>query len=231
MKRTKLFIIAIITIATLGVSFVGVAQKEKKNKREEARTEIQAYMKTNVLPVILEKRKEFDSQLSNSEKKKLVALRSRMDALKKERETMQRPEGEPSDEQKKKHYEMEKEMRHITTAAWEIADKHESDLLAVKTSTESQKQQWESDIKAIMEKYSPNKEKREKSHGEHKRKFKTGQQIFQHNKPVMFLLMDPNKTVDEIAVDMEKRQMTRKMKFKGHRGNHDKKLHEHHNQD
>ncbi|NME70606.1 hypothetical protein [Flammeovirga aprica] len=221
MKKSKVFILSLITVATLAVSFAGIAQEEKKKKREEARKEIKAYMKAQVLPVVLENRKDFDKKLSKSEKKTLVSLRSRMDALSKKKEGMKRPEGEPTEAQQKERQEMEKEMRHITTAAWEIVDNHEADLEAIKASTKTQQEQWKSDMQAIMEKYKPeNKEGKDgKGKGKgHGRRGKMGQGMMGHYQPVMFVLMDPSKSVDEIADEMEKRQMKRMKHHKGGKG-------------
>ncbi|WP_157491149.1 hypothetical protein [Flammeovirga sp. SJP92] len=222
MKKTKVLILSLFALATLTFSFVSVAQQDKKKKREEARKEIKAYMKAEVLPVVLESRKEFDQKLSNAEKKTLVSLRERLDALSKKKEGMKRPEGEPTEEQKKERQAMEKEMRHITTAAWEIVDNHEADLEEIKASTKTQQEQWKTDMKAIFEKYKPeDKEgnggrngKKGKGHG---RRGKMGQGMMGHYQPVMFVLMDPSKSVDEIADEMEKRQMKR-MNHKGGKG-------------
>ncbi|MBD0404590.1 hypothetical protein [Flammeovirga sp. EKP202] len=223
MKKSKVLILSLITVATLAVSFVSVAQQEKKKKRDEARKEIKAYMKAQVLPVVLENRKEFDNKLSNSEKKTLVSLRERLDALSKKKEGMKRPEGEPTEEQQKERQAMEKEMRHITTAAWEIVDNHEADLEAIKASTKTQQEQWKSDMKAIMSKYKPENKGEgnghEKGNGRKGRgKGKMGRQgMMGHYQPVMFVLMDPSKSVDELADEMEKRQMKR-MGHKGGKG-------------
>lgn len=216
MKKSKILILSLVAFVTLAFSFKTIAQKQKNKKRDEIRKEVSAYTKANILPVVLEQRKAFDKDLSSDEKATLVSLRERLDALKAKRDTMKRPEGEPTEEQKKAHKEMEKEMRLIMTDAWVIADNHEDDLEKINASNKEQKEQWKNDIKAIFVKYKGDNSNKGEN-GKHKKKGKMmhGKMMFDHNKPAMFVLMDPNKTVDELASDMEQRMKKRGRHGKG----------------
>ncbi|MBB6459917.1 hypothetical protein [Flammeovirga kamogawensis] len=211
----------IVLVAFIGlVSFKSIAQKGDPKKRAEAKKEINAYMKANMLPVMLENRKEFDTKLSKKEKATLVSLRERLEALKTKKNSLMKdkPSGEPSEEQKNEMKAMKTEMRHIMTDAWVIVDNHESDLEAIKTANKANEEKWKADMKAIFEKYkSENSEMGKKGkHGKKGHHFGK----MDDKKPVMFVLMDPSKTVDQLATEMEQRQDQRGHRGgKGHHGN------------
>ncbi|AZQ62974.1 hypothetical protein EI427_12205 [Flammeovirga pectinis] len=217
MKKLGIIVIAIF----IGlVSFKKIAQKGDPKKREEAKKEINAYMKANMLPVMLENRKEFDTKLSKKEKATLVSLRERLDALKGKKDSMKKDKssGEPSEAQKSEMKAMKTEMRHIMTDAWVIVDNHESDLEAIKTANKANEEKWKTDMKAIFEKYKPENSEMGKKGKHGKKGHRFGQ--MDDKKPVMFVLMDPSKSVDQIASEMEQRQEQRGHRGgKGHHGN------------
>ncbi|OHX68174.1 hypothetical protein [Flammeovirga pacifica] len=221
MKKITLLVLAIFSI-TLFSFQDGPKKGMDKETRKKAQKELAAYNKENVIPVILENRKEFETKLSSDEKKELVSLRVKMKALGEQKKASKKgkTKGEaPTEEQKEARAALQKEMRQIMTSAWAIVDNHEADLKAIKESNKANEEKWKEDIKAIMMKYKPeNAEKgKGKKHG-HKMK----QNPMGPNKDVMFVMMDPSQSIDEIAENMEKMakkrhgQHGKKGKSKGH---------------
>ncbi|NLR91033.1 hypothetical protein [Flammeovirga agarivorans] len=208
--------ISLIVLALVSVSFFAFCQgKGDPKKREEAKKEINAYMKANVLPVMIEQRKELDKKLSSSEKKEIESLRARINTLKAQKENMPKRDRsqEPTEEQRKAFEAAKKEMRLIMTDAWAIVDNHEADFEALKEGNKENAEKWKADMKAIFDKYKPEGAEGKRG-GKGGRHGKMGMMMDQ-NKAPMFLLMDPTKSVDELAAEMEQRQAGRQGHHRG----------------
>ncbi|MBB3698589.1 hypothetical protein KMW28_15465 [Flammeovirga yaeyamensis] len=208
MKKITLFVFTILSIFLFSFQD-GPKKGMDKEARKKAQKEIAEYNKANVVPVLLENRKEFDNKLSDAEKKELASLRTRLDNLKEENKSMKKDKkkGEaPTEEQKAAKEAAQKEMRQIMTAAWAVVDNHEADLKSIKEANKANEEKWRTDMKAIMEKYRPEGSMKGegKKKGHNKGKHKMGRNPMGANRDVMFVLMDPTKSVDEIAAQMEK---------------------------
>jgi hypothetical protein len=141
-----------------------IAFKGRKLKRPVQNEEVIEYVKINILPVLKEKRANFDQFLSDDEKQKVSELQLRLQILHNEK-MKSSPQGlrlgnfnrgdrpEISDEQREKIRAHMKERRLIMTEAWAIADNHESEIESVLEDLKPDMEKWREDIRKIREPY------------------------------------------------------------------------------
>lgn len=157
MKKITVWLLAmVLTVPMLAQGPEGI----DKEKHKQARAQMKAYVEQNILPVMIENRMDFEDFLSAEEKETIADLRVRQQELKEKgkahRAEMRnkRQSGadfQPSEEQRNQRRLARKEMRLITTAAYEIIDEHEDFFLAMEGDLADKKKTWKKDMKAIME--------------------------------------------------------------------------------
>lgn len=217
MKRISI----IITTLVILLGSVGLTlgqEKRKKGPRDEAKKEIQSYIKKNVLPVVQEQRAKLDNHLTSAEQSELTDIRSTLQAKQAERKEMRKgkaghhQKGErPSEEEREAFRAEHKEMRLLMTRGWAIADNHEAEIDQLVNEIAPQMETWKNDIKAIKEKYRPegedarennrrehrkagHHEKGEGMRGHHGRRRGGRMGIGNLTSPLKFVLLDPNAT-------------------------------------
>lgn len=125
----------------------------------ELRKEIKAYTQKNILPVLRQQRLEFDKQLSAADKQQVEALRKQLEELHTTQKAIfQKPEkGEPrtplTDAQKSKLKGLREQKKQVMEAAQTLANKYDTQLLAIRDGLADEKATWAADLKAISEKH------------------------------------------------------------------------------
>ena len=136
-----------------------IKEKMKADRQNpELRRELRDYQKQNIKPVLIEKRKEFDTELSIEEKQILANLRAKHEAFRKS------AKGLKNEERMEKSKELRKETLETIKP---IIDKHKPALGKLKLELEPSKVKWENDMEAIKAKhissYKSNYSKRKES--------------------------------------------------------------------
>lgn len=192
--------------------------KRGKGKRasKEQRQAMQQIKEEKILPLLLEQRAQLDTKLSDTDKARLVELRTEveekrtaMKAERKERHEAMKKEGRPGKEERKQLHEERKE-RHTAMKNDPLHQEIEAMVMKYQSDIESLLAEVEPQIKAIKEEAkSQNKEMRNKEgkegkkyrrgHGKHKGKgdwSEADKEEFKANKKMRhqahFLLLDPN---------------------------------------
>lgn len=209
MKFASVSILLVVFLASIGFA---QAPDRKRSEMRAAKKEIKSYMQENVLPVLREQRARLDASLSSQDqaaldqiRKEMKVLREEAKALRPAKRKMSQKKEMPGQEQGDAMRKHAKSHRLLMNRAWAIADAHESIIYQLIDEIAPQKEQWASDIKAIMEKYRPAPEGDELENapdaGPHHGKGRPGGRKFRglHGKlgqlkqlgqPAMFLLWD-----------------------------------------
>ncbi|MFC2123764.1 T9SS type A sorting domain-containing protein [Bacteroidota bacterium] len=175
MKATTRKRITITAVLTFGLASTliltsFVAFKGRKLRRPMQNEKVIEYVKTNVLPVLKEKRENFDQYLSAEEKQKVAELQQRLLVLHTERiENFQRRPGqgryrrgerpELSADEREQLQAHIKERRLIMTEAWTIADNHESEIESILEELKPDMENWREDIWSLRESYREERQK------------------------------------------------------------------------
>ncbi len=128
MKKLIVIALALIVVSTIGFS--------QKNQKNNIRSEVMAYMKSNVFPVILEQQEIYLKNLSENERAEILNL-------KKERYS------QSADNTKSNRYALNQE---ITRKVEEITSKYQELNTAYEQTINSHKKIWIKDIEAIRNK-------------------------------------------------------------------------------
>ena len=160
---------------------------------KELRSEVKEYFLNEIAPVINDERKEFDVLLTDDERMIIDEARQKIVV----RKTMfnawyESEEFEPGKRAKDADFdEMRTDMRKSMEKVREIAGKHKEELKQSMGNISENKNKWMSDIRSIAQSYSV--EPRETIHSSSRkyRKFLS---------PVKFLLIDPDKSPDNLFV-------------------------------
>lgn len=124
-----------------------------QNLPDGLKKELQAYAEKNIWPVLVEKRKDFDKNLSESEKNDIASaramLKTRNAMVKQWRESDDFVPGQRRNDTTFDGFreQMQENMMKIR----DIAGMHYADLKSVEESIADQKVQWKSDMKKIFE--------------------------------------------------------------------------------
>lgn len=123
----------------------------------ELRRELRNYQKQNIRPILLEKRKAFDTELSSEEKLIIADFRAKREAFAKS------AKGLSEEERMMRGKALKKEAREALSP---IVEKHKPSLERINNELESSKIKWGEDIDAIKAKYNsgfkPNDERKAK---------------------------------------------------------------------
>ena len=133
--------------------------------------EVHKYIKEQVMPVLIQKRQQFDAELNSSEKAEITQCRASLQQLRNQHKdwTKQDPK-DPSPDNKfygEKHapnpdFEQRKSIMQRLQA---IADQHSNSLQQLKTQLEPSRKQWMSDIAKLQP--APANEKENSDHPMH----------------------------------------------------------------
>lgn len=171
--------------------------------------EVRAYVAQNVLPVVRQQRQKLEDQLAAPDKAQLATYRSQLKALREQgkalRETMkpaagatpgQRPQ--PTEAQRQQMQQLHEQRRAIMQGVGQLATKYETQLTQLKAEVQPQREKWEADIKALVQKQlTPEQQQKVEQwkangggpRGHHGRGGHGMKQFFGATR---FLLMDPN---------------------------------------
>ncbi|MFM9944416.1 MAG: hypothetical protein ACKVQB_04215 [Bacteroidia bacterium] len=151
-----------------------IEKKKAELKNPELKRELKEYKKQNIKPVILEKRKAFENELSSEEKEIIADLRAKREAF------LKSAKGENREERKQRGKELKLEAQN---ALKPIIEKHKLALENIATELQPLQTQWKTDMDAIKAKHISDYKPKGK------RKGKNEMQMVIH-----FLLMDIENT-------------------------------------
>ena len=172
--------------------------------------EFKAYKEANIIPVLQQQRAKLESKINDVDKATIAELRTEMKAMKEEyKEKMKaRKEafknGERPDHEaiKQKRMAAKEEHKSKKEAIGALVEKYDNDITSLLAEVAPKKAQWNTDMKAIKDKYLPAEmQGKEIKKGHGKRKHRKGQKRKRHNgdnkdkgEKAMFLLLEPNES-------------------------------------
>ena len=155
MKINKSFTAMLLT----GFLCTGLMAQAQEGHRE-ARKEMQAYVQENVLPVMQAQRGKLDPLLSAQEQAELTAIRTEMKSLHKERQALSPKRSDrsetpktgqgPSEAERAAFQTLRERREQITERARPILQAHEADISGLLNEVATERQQWRTDMRAIM---------------------------------------------------------------------------------
>ena len=155
MKKTFYLICLSAMLAPALVS----ANNGTEQAHKEPNAAVRKYVKEQVMPVLIQKRQQFDRELNTAEKAEISDCRAALKQLHLKRKDQARPEqknaniddmyyGQQRSEQKANpEFEQRKAVMERLQA---LAEKHSNSLQDIKTQLEPARKQWMNDIKALM---------------------------------------------------------------------------------
>ncbi|MDB5234240.1 MAG: hypothetical protein JWR44_1233 [Hymenobacter sp.] len=202
MKANPLKSLALALLVLLSATIAGVARGGRHHGREDhpARHEVQAYVATNVLPVLRQQRQKLEPQLTAADRAQLATYRTQLKDVKALGQALRnslRPEGvakgtrpQLTPAQQQQVQTLHSEARSIMLNVGQMAQKYDAAITQLAQEVQPQKEKWATDIKAIVTKNATPEQQqrlaamggRMQGHGGMRRFFR----------PAMFLLMDPN---------------------------------------
>jgi hypothetical protein len=120
---------------------------------------VRKYVKEQVMPVLIQKRQQFDKELNTTEKNEITECRAALKQLRQQHKNEARPEQKNagSDDmyygQQRPEHKASPEFEQrkaIMEKLQTIAEKHSNSLQDIKTQLEPARKQWMTDIKALM---------------------------------------------------------------------------------
>ncbi|RAK65973.1 T9SS type A sorting domain-containing protein [Hymenobacter edaphi] len=177
--------------------------------RHQGNGEVRAYVEQNVLPVVREQRQKLEAQLSAADRAQLSTYRAQLKALREQGKALhqalrpadgatpgQRPA--PTEAQRQQLQQLHAEQRTIMQSVGQLATKYEAQLKQIKADVQPQREKWEADITALVQKnLTPEQQQhlvqRKEAGKEHGgRRGHHGGMKLKFFGPTRFLLMDPN---------------------------------------
>lgn len=158
--------------------------EKSKAKRKELRAEVKDYFIDEIAPVIYNERKEFESQLSDDEKKIIDDARQKMEVRKAMfRSWYESEDFEPGKRARDPNFDnMRDDMRSSMKKVNDIAEIHKEELKKIFDGMKDNKSKWTSDIRNIAQSYSV--EPRETIHS-------SSMKYKKFLSPIRFLMIDP----------------------------------------
>jgi len=138
-------------------------EKVKNVDKSAMKDEMKTYKDKNIKPILLEQRKKLEPQISASDQVEIKELRIAMKAAKKEIKAVKdkykgTSDGMPKGSRKDKaaHSEIQSikdKYAEKYEAAQALADKYDTQIMALYNEIESERTQWEEDMKGIKDEY------------------------------------------------------------------------------
>jgi hypothetical protein len=146
----------LICFSVLLLSASAQTDEVTSHPHKGANAAVRKYVKDQVMPVLLQKRQQFDHELTTAEKTEIADCRSSLKQLKGQHHNWKKHEsnnGASDDtyygQEHKTNPEFE-QRKAIMQRLEVIADKHSNSLQQIKTQLEPARQQWLTDIKRLM---------------------------------------------------------------------------------
>lgn len=199
MKKTVILSVPILLII-VGFMLCSFNAGQKTIHKDEIVSEIKNYVAKQIIPVLKPLREELESELSETEKKEIDAIRSKLVDLRQTRadadidffEIME-VEEQFTPEQIEIIKTTRKQFRKIMMQAWTIADNHEAEIEYLLLQAGDYKDKWKVDIKQIVISKLDNQRKRFLLE---RKESRFGQLDFsEYFMPVVFLLYDTENPV------------------------------------
>ncbi|GAB3839107.1 hypothetical protein GCM10028821_41820 [Hymenobacter jeollabukensis] len=131
--------------------------------RHQGNGEVRAYVEQNVLPTVRQQRQKLEAQLSATDKAQLSTYRAQLKALREQGKALHQslrpadgatPGQRPAltDAQRQQLEQLRTERRAIMQNVGQLATKYEAQLKQIKADVQPQREKWEADIKALVQK-------------------------------------------------------------------------------
>jgi len=200
MKSLTSKFLGLVLLAILLATVVSTARGGRHHRREDRpiRREVRAYLQANVLPVLRQQRQKLEPQLAAADRAQLATYRTQLKGLKEQGQALRHdaaPAGNPAgrpgltDAQQQQAQQLRSQAKTILLNAALLAQKYEAPIAQLAREVQPQKEQWTTDIKAIVAKNTT---------PEQQQRAAAGGQLPNHGglrrffKPAVFLLMDPD---------------------------------------
>ena len=173
-----------------------------QNMNPELSAEIRAYAEKNIIPVIAKERKDFDSNLSATEKKQIALAQGKRKARRiMFREWYKSEDFEAGARRDDPNFDMMREdMQKSMEEIRVIASNHSTQIESSITNIRPYSKVWEPEIKAIAAKY---------QNGQNKKSGTFARSLRQIESPIQFLLFNPNETESTSLFDIDRKEMLR----------------------
>ncbi|WBA44115.1 T9SS type A sorting domain-containing protein [Hymenobacter canadensis] len=165
------------------------------------RPEIKAYLKQNVLPVVRRQRQQLEPLLSAADQAQLAGYRTQLRAIRQQRQALQQSIGATAAPdsalpaltavQRQQAQQLRTQARTILLSVAQLAQKYETAIAQQLVQLQPQKEQWASDIEAIVLKHATPEQQQQLSRFAGRRGHRGGavNGLF---RPVAFLLLAPS---------------------------------------
>lgn len=205
MKSHFTYTLALVLILTATVA--GLARRSPREQRP-IRREIRAYFAANVLPVLRQQRQQLEPLLAAADRAQLATYRTQLKALKEQGQALRRrvvPESSAApatrpvltDAQLKQAHDLRFQARGIMLNVAQMAQRYDGAITQLTQEVAPQKEQWATDIKAIVTKNMTSVQQQQLAVIEGRKHERGG--LRRYFRPAMFLLLDPNAPADALG--------------------------------
>ena len=203
LKRLPLALLLLLatTVATLAHAALG----HRFGPDGPLRREVRAYVQANVLPTLRQQRQKLETQLAPADQAQIVAYRAQLkDVLTQGKALRQSllPEGSPTrptltEAQKTQVQALRLQGKTIMLSVAQLALKYDANIQKLAQEIEPQKEQWTTDLKAIVAKSATPEQQAKLSRWQGFAARRSGlRKLFS---PAAFLLLDPTAPVEDAA--------------------------------
>jgi len=131
--------------------------KMKNVDKKSMKEEMKAYKKENIAPVLLQQRIKLESAISTADKAQINELRATLKAAKKDmkakKETHKEKGERPTKAEREQWKAMKEKYRPQHEQAEALVDKYDTQITALFSEVESERNEWKEDMKGIKDKY------------------------------------------------------------------------------
>ena len=188
----------LLLVCLVCTTMFATAQEGRFNP--EMRKELRTYHQENILPVLREQRLKFDAEITAADKKEIEQLRTKRAKLQEEQKALfakykgKRGTGQANltEAQKGELMQLREQKKQLHRAATAIALKYRPQLESIKADLADDRSTWETDLKAIFQKYNPGLAE-ETNHSGRRRKHVARLAAYNRlTRPAHFILWDVN---------------------------------------
>ncbi|RSK36198.1 T9SS type A sorting domain-containing protein [Hymenobacter metallilatus] len=165
MKATLFSALALSALLTLTALTPPAHRFDQRGPEQPVRRKIRAYVQQNVLPSVRQQRQKLEAQLSTSDKAQLAVYRAQLHDLRQRGRELRRsfaaapapasiaaPTSAPAltEAQQLQLQQLRTETRALLQSVGQLAQKYDTDIARLSQELKPQKEQWATDIRAIV---------------------------------------------------------------------------------
>jgi hypothetical protein len=166
---TKTLASALLLLATATATLAQKPHEAHQKASHPARTEVKAYVKQNVLPVVRQQRQKLETQLASADKVQLATYRTQLKDIRQRSQALRQSfrvspatapaSAEPSsqrpaltEEQRQQLRQLRTETRAIMQNVAQLAQKYASNISQLTQEVQPQREKWATDMQTIATK-------------------------------------------------------------------------------